>query len=145
MVYVNGGAATLHGKSLEKRGREILRAFNTHGGSYCGSCAGSFLSGRNTDQKEPPRLGYLHLFPFNTLNTGMKKERVGHVVPEESPLLRYRDFGGDQYIADIYHNNGNWLSVEEGQHLEATEILAAYDAPHQTIAWWRGGLGLQGG
>jgi D-alanyl-D-alanine carboxypeptidase (penicillin-binding protein 5/6) len=140
MIYVNGGSATVHGKSLKQTGRDALRQFYKNGGSYCGSCAGSFLSGRNTDSKLVPRLGYLHIFPFNTLNTGMKKERVGHFIPADSPLLQYRNFGNDGYVADIYHNNGNWLSVTEGDHLKHTEILATYDTPgrkpHQGAAVW---------
>jgi cyanophycinase len=140
MVYVNGGSATLHGKSLESRGRRALRQFWRNGGSYCGSCAGSFLSGKNTDSKTSPRLGYLHIFPHNTLNTGLNKTRVGHFVPQDSPLLEYRDFGGDRYVADIYHNNGNWLSVTDGDHLSDTVILATYDSPaektHRGAAIW---------
>jgi len=140
MLYVNGGGATLHGKSLELSGRQGLRQFYRAGGSYCGSCAGSFLSGRNVDAREDRRLGYLHIFPYNTSNTGLKKERVGHVIPEKSPLTRYRDFGGDRYVADIYHNNGNWLSLKEGPHLADTEILATYDTPgkrpHEGAAIW---------
>ena len=27
--------------------------------------------------------------------TGIKKTRVGHQIPDDSPLLRYRDFGDD--------------------------------------------------
>jgi cyanophycinase len=140
MIYVNGGSATLHGKSLRQAGRDAIRQFYNNGGSYCGSCAGSFLSGRNTDSRQPRRLGYLHIFPFNTLNTGLKRERVGHFIPPDSPLLQYRDFGNDGYVADIYHNNGNWLSVIEGDHLPHAEVLATYDAPdrrsHRGAAIW---------
>lgn len=133
MIYVNGGGATSHGKSLTEAGRNNLRGFYEQGGSYCGSCAGSFLSGRNVDAKTDPRLGYLHIFPHNTLNTGLKKVRVGHFIPEDSPLLKYRQFGEDQYVSDIYHNNGNWLSVTDGSHLKDTTVLATYDYPdHKT-------------
>ena len=59
MLYVNGGGATLHGKSLELSGRQVLRQFYRAGGSYCGSCAGSFLSGRNVDTREDRRLEVL--------------------------------------------------------------------------------------
>jgi glutamine amidotransferase PdxT len=128
---VNGGAATAHGKSLTKTGRDQLRQFYQAGGSYCGSCAGSFLSGRNVDTKPGPRLGYLNIFPFNTLNTGIKKTRVGHQIPDDSPLLRYRDFGGDNAVADIYHNNGNWLRVDEG--MAGVEVLARYDHPGHKV------------
>ncbi|MEO1993843.1 MAG: hypothetical protein ABGZ17_01040 [Planctomycetaceae bacterium] len=40
----------------------------------------------------------------------------------------------------IYHNNGNWLSLNEGPHLADTEILATYFAPglrpHRGAAIW---------
>ena len=129
MIYVNGGGATNHGKSLELSGRQTLRQFFNAGGSYCGSCAGSFLSGRNVDTSSNRRLGYLHIFPYNTLNTGLKKEQLDHVIPADSPLLKYRQFGTENRVEGVYHNNGNWMSLEKGEHLENTEILAIYDTP----------------
>ncbi len=133
MIYVNGGAATNHGKSLTKAGRINLRQFHSNGGAYCGSCAGSFLSGRNVDKTTAPRLGYLHIFPFNTLNTGLKKARVGHAIASDSPLLTYRSFGEDCVVDDIYHNNGNWLSVDIEEVPKGTEVLATYINPdHKT-------------
>ena len=129
MIYVNGGGATNHGKSLELSGRQTLRQFFNAGGSYCGSCAGSFFSGRNVDVSTQKRLGYLHIYPYNTLNTGLKKERLDHVIPDDSPLLRYRQFGKENRVEGVYHNNGNWMSLEKGAHLENTEVLAVYDTP----------------
>jgi len=129
MIYVNGGGATNHGKSLELNGRQTLRQFFNAGGSYCGSCAGSFLSGRNVDSSSNRRLGYLHIFPYNTLNTGLKKEQLDHVIPDDSPLLKYRQFGTENRVEGVYHNNGNWMSLEKGEHLEHTEVLAIYDTP----------------
>ncbi|MEM7557794.1 MAG: serine hydrolase, partial [Planctomycetota bacterium] len=131
MIYVNGGGATAHGKSLTKDGRNRLRQFYRLGGSYCGSCAGSFLSGRNVDAREERRLGYLHIFPYNTLNTGIKKTRVGHEIPTYSALLRYRDFGDDSAVDSVYHNNGNWLRLDE--ELSDVEVLALYDHPGHKV------------
>lgn len=140
LVYVNGGGATKHGVSLGESGRNILTQFYDNGGSYCGSCAGSFLSGLNTDKHPDPRDGYLHIFPYNTLNTGLKKARVGHSIPTSSPLLKYSDFGGDFYVADIYHNNGNWLSTKNLENMPDVEVLATYDTPdkktHEGAAIW---------
>ena len=133
MIYVNGGGATNHGKSLTVAGRETLRRFNRNGGAYCGSCAGSFLSGRNVDSRTTPRLGYLHIFPFNTMNTGLKKARIGHAIPDDSPLLTYRGFGDNQLVKYIYHNNGNWLPTHEGNHAADIEVLATYvNSGHKT-------------
>ena len=70
----------------------------------------------------------------------MKKERVGHVIPEGSPLLNYREFGDDLTVEDIHHNNGNWMRATKGDHLKDTEILALYDKPdkkvHKGAAIW---------
>jgi cyanophycinase len=140
LLYVNGGGATKHGLSLGGPGRAAVVDFYNGGGSYCGSCAGSFLSGVNTDSNSVPRDGYLHLFPYNTLNTGLKKARVGHRIPASSPLLDYRDFGGDYYVADIYHNNGNWLATSDLERMHDVEVLATYDTPtkktHEGVAIW---------
>ena len=65
MIYVHGGGATAHGRTLKLAGRRAMRTLYHNGGSYCGSCAGSFLSGRNVDSKTLPRLGYLHIYPYN--------------------------------------------------------------------------------
>ena len=140
LIYVNGGGATAHGKTLELAGRKVLRQFYNNGGSYSGSCAGSFLSGRNTNTNSMRRLGYLHIFPYNTLTSGIKKTRLGHVIPHESPLLKYDDFGGDYYVSDIYHNNGNWLSQDLLNRMKHVEVLATYDLPknkvHEGAAIW---------
>ncbi len=140
LIYVNGGGATAHGKTLESAGRKVFRQFFNNGGSYSGSCAGSFLSGRNTNTNSLRRLGYLHIFPYNTLTSGIKKTRIGHVIPHESPLLKYHDFGGDYYVADIYHNNGNWLSSGALKNMKHVEVLATYDLPknkvHDGAAIW---------
>lgn len=134
MLYVNGGGATDHGKSLTRAGRDRLRQFYRAGGSYCGSCAGSFLSGRNVDDHAQRRAGYLHIFPFNTLNTGIKKTDVQHQIPGDSPLLRYRDFGHDYAVDDVYHNNGNWLRMGGGsQGMDEVEVLAQYALPGHAI------------
>ena len=140
LIYVNGGGATAHGKSLELAGRKIFRQFFENGGSYSGSCAGSFLSGRNTNEKSELRLGYLNIFPYNTLTTGIKKTRVGHAIPNNSPLLKYRDFGGDYHVGEVFHNNGNWLSLDALRSMENVEVLATYDHPkhkvHEGAAIW---------
>ncbi|MCA9176144.1 MAG: serine hydrolase [Planctomycetales bacterium] len=133
LVYVNGGSATDHGKSLTQAGRERLRQHYRAGGSYCGSCAGSFLSGRNVDEAKAPRLGYLHLFPYNTLNTGIQKTKLRHVIPRDSALLRYREFGADFAVDDVYHNNGNWLRIDDDQPLPNVELLARYSHPGHKI------------
>ena len=134
MLYVNGGGATRHGETLTTEGLDRIREFYSGGGSYCGSCAGSFFSGRNVDTQAQPRPSYLNIFPYNTFNTGMKNVRVGHVLPKNSPLLNYRQFGADNRVDDVYHNNGNWLPREAiAGSMEDVEILALYDHPGHKV------------
>ena len=140
MLYVNGGTAMKHGLSLGEDGRQAVADFCRRGGSYCGSCAGSFLSGRNTNERAEPREGYLHLFPWNTSTTGIKDARLGHRIPKESPLLKFDDFGNDFYVERVRHNGGNWLSTKSLREMEGVEVLATYDAPerkvHEGAAIW---------
>ncbi|MCH2361589.1 MAG: serine hydrolase [Pirellulales bacterium] len=134
MLYVNGGGATRHGESLTANGLDRIREFYFNGGSYCGSCAGSFFSGRNVDSRTEPRESYLNIFPYNTFNTGMKNVRVAHVLPKGSPLLSYRQFGANNRVDDIYHNNGNWLPTETiSSSMKNVEILATYDKPGHKV------------
>ena len=48
MVYVNGGAAGNHGRSLTSTGRSRYRSFVSHGGAYVGSCAGGFFAAKGS-------------------------------------------------------------------------------------------------
>jgi len=62
------------------------------------------------------------------------------VIPHNSPLLKYRDFGGDYYVPEVYHNNGNWLSSDALKEMKHVEVLASYDLPkhkvHEGAAIW---------
>jgi len=134
MLYVNGGGATRHGESMTSNGLKRIREFYSNGGSYCGSCAGSFFSGRNVDNQTQARPSYLNIFPYNTYNTGMKNVRVGHILPDNSPLLNYRRFATDNRVSEIYHNNGNWLPRDKiSEAMKNVEILALYDHPGHKV------------
>ena len=130
MIYVCGGDSRGHGCSMRASCLENMRAFVLNGGSYVGTCAGAFFA---TSQRDM----YLHLWPGVAKQTGLSQSKTGMFVEEESPLLRYYDFGGDNYVADIRHNGGCYaLDWPQG-----TELLARFDYPQsesmhlQPSAW----------
>jgi len=142
MIYVNGGGATAHGRSLELSGRQIYRQFYRNGGSYSGSCAGSFLSGRNTDKRKERRLGYLHIFPYNTLNTGVKKTRdqlktmkdVEVLATYEHPDSRHKinkgaaiwAFKNGPSVGRVLNIGSHPEGITEGARLKLTEACFQY-------------------
>lgn len=145
MIYLNGGLATQHGRSLTEEGRERIRQYIRNGGSYLGSCAGAFITGIYCDEvEESIRKEYLGIWPGYCVTTGMVDTYTGLFVEEDSPLLRYYDFGGDMYIDSVYHNGGCYASRDENFYPKETEVLVRYDADtmklkvpaHKEIAAW---------
>lgn len=126
MIFVCGGSSKSHGKSLRPSCLDRMRVFVCNGGSYVGTCAGAFVATDGYDGIENYPY-YLGLWPATMNHTGLAGTKTGMFVEDDSPLLRYYDFGGDNYIADIRHNKGGYpASIPEG-----TEILARYDYPEK--------------
>lgn len=116
MLFVCGGKATSHAKSLRNACREKMRFFVQNGGSYVGTCAGAFFV---TSEREY----YLNLWPGKAKQTGVSQTRTGMFIDKGTPLLNYYSYGGDYYVKDIRHNGGCYaLDWPEG-----TELLARYD------------------
>lgn len=128
MIYVNGGLATQHGRSLTPEGRARVKEYIEAGGSYLGSCAGAFLCGRYMDTIEAQPREYLNIWPGYGVDTGMSGTYTGMILDKDSPLLRYGDFGGDHFVDSVYHNNGCYAVplCEPGD--AKTEVLLRYDA-----------------
>ena len=124
LLFVNGGTATSHGQSLGKTGVARMHTFVKNGGSYVGTCAGTFLAANGFDDT-PNYPWFLSVWPGVTQHTKLHNKRFGIFIGENSPLLRYYDFGGDYYVDAVRHNNGGFpLSLPDG-----TEVLARYDYP----------------
>lgn len=145
MIYVNGGLATQHGRSLGEEGRQRVRDFIAAGGSYLGSCAGAFITGIYCDEvEETVRKEYFAIWPGYCITTGMKDTYTGLFIEKDSPLLKYYDFGGDRYVDSVYHNGGCYPCRDAKYFPKGTEILARYDADtmklkvpaHKEIAAW---------
>ena len=126
-VYLNGGKALGHTRSLTAEGRERFRTFLKNGGSVVGTCAGAFMVslGAVRDTGYVPRPEYLCLWPGWTVGTGLEKSATGMTVEPGSPLLQYYDFGGDMQIDSVRHNGGCYAYMEENVP-EGTEVLLRY-------------------
>jgi hypothetical protein len=137
-IYSNGGKATLHGTSLGETGRNRVRTFYYNGGSFTGTCAGAFiasLSSGSTGTNE----SYYHIWPGRTKTTDLFDTYTGHYIESGSPLLNYYNFGGDMYIANVYHNGGCYARTTI-DYPANTEILLRYNysskAMHQEPSCW---------
>ncbi|MCK5833170.1 T9SS type A sorting domain-containing protein [bacterium] len=129
--YSNGGSATNHGNSLGEEGRNRVRSFFYNGGSYTGSCAGAFIASISY-LTSGFREAYYRIWPGRTASTGLSDSHTGHFIEPASPLLDYFDFGGDSYIANVYHNGGCYAR-EDIDFPPETEILLRYDRSGYTM------------
>ncbi|MCQ2138192.1 MAG: hypothetical protein MJY60_05755 [Bacteroidales bacterium] len=125
VIYVNGGKANSHGKSLGDIGRARVRTYVDNGGCYVGTCAGAFLAHRENDTYK-----YFNLLPKCVMNSSGLSESydAGIVISKDSPLLNYGyDFEGDFYVDSVWHNGGGYMPKS---NLPAGgELLATYDMP----------------
>ena len=130
MIYMNGGLATRHGNSLTPKGRDNIRKFIENGGSYVGSCAGMFLASNGVyeEGKEyAPNKSYLSIWPGTTHHTELNDSYTSVRLSEDSPLLKYYDFGGDLMIDSLRHSNGGYAYYGEGGIIpEGTEPLLRF-------------------
>ncbi len=131
LLHTNGGSATAHGNSLQNIGRDRIRDFYYHGGSYTGVCAGAFITSINY-QSTGTNNAYYHIFPGRTVTTGVLDTQTGHFIVPNSPLLNYYNFGNDLYIADIYHTGGTYAN-EDVDFPGNAEILLRFDKPDKTM------------
>ena len=132
MIYMNGGRAKSHGRSLTPAGRQHIRDFVANGGSYVGTCAGAFLASmKASSQKTVDYVEeYFRFYPAVAHSSGLDADSTGMRLPATSPLLKYYDFGGDNYIADVYHNGGCYLIENDPVYFApGTEVLCYYDFP----------------
>ena len=130
MIYVNGGNAAGHGRTLTEEGRKNIVKFVKEGGSYLGSCAGAYLaSAGGYGPKPKPRLTdiYLGLWPAYAHSTMLRKSRTDMLIDKKSPLWRYYDFGKDCKVAAVSHNGGCYAFHHEDKPFPSKgEVLSRY-------------------
>ena len=140
VIYVNGGLSDGHGLTMEMQGRETYRKFFANGGSYTGSCAGGYLCTAGFDRYyQGP--GYLGIWPGMADEAAITKIFPNYIIPEDSPLLKYYDFGGDFKVDSVKHWNGPFYA--QWQDVPGTEVLARNEIPgrildgHPSIIAWK--------
>lgn len=130
VIYVNGGSAATHARSLTSIGRSRIVKFVEQGGSYLGTCAGAYLAtaGSKSSGREVKNENvYLHLWEGVMHSTGLRKSHTALRLKPKNPLLRYYDFGGDMLVDSVYHNGGGYaLDDSEFSLPIGTQPLAYY-------------------
>ena len=136
VLYMNGGKAAGHGKSLGVQGRQRLKDFIENGGSYVGTCAGAYIASMGSavrDKEFQPNKTYLNIWPGTVRGTLLFKNHTSMTMEPNNPLLKYYDFGKDMKVDSIRHNGGCFAYFGEGSIIpEGTEILMRYD--YDTVA-----------
>ena len=128
-IFMNGGNAQALSRPLGERGRQIFKDFIQGGGSYVGCCAGAFFATRYKLMDEGVKdygPNYIGIWPGVVRNTNVTDKRTGVRIDPGSPLLKYYDFGGDNYVAEVYHNGGCY-GIVDTLWPAAGEVLARYD------------------
>lgn len=128
VLFVVGGNSRTHGGSLRCQTRERMRSFYYNGGSYVGTCAGAAFAsnGYNNNDNYPY---YLHLWPYSHVSPGVLNSSVGMRIMPNSPLLNYYNYGGDNLVASIRHNKGNYVDKWPA----GAEILAWNDSTSDSL------------
>ncbi|MBQ9475675.1 MAG: hypothetical protein IJU69_05430 [Bacteroidales bacterium] len=122
MLYIFGGSSGNHGTSLGETGRERVRTFYKNGGTYAGSCAGAYLAGKYASGSA---LNYFNIWTGgNMIGTGLSNSSTGAKIVSGSPLLKYYNFGGDLFVANVRHNGGGYMDTNGAP--AGTEILARF-------------------
>lgn len=113
MIYVNGGRAASHGRSMTPEGKQQMRRYIAAGGGYVGTCAGAYLASSGAGRKKKHSNEYYGLWPHSVYGTGLNRSKTDMTIERKSPLLRYFNFGGDKYIAEVRHNGGCFAKDED--------------------------------
>ncbi|MBE6197593.1 MAG: hypothetical protein E7141_02815 [Rikenellaceae bacterium] len=130
LIYVNGGKAGTHARSLTEEGRENLRKYVAAGGSYIGTCAGAYLATAGTIRSTGKVRNadvYLGVWPGYAHPTRLSKSKTAMAIERKSPLWRYFDFGKDKQVLDVRHNGGCYAYDGAEKPLpKGTEVLSRY-------------------
>lgn len=109
MIYVCGGSAVKHARSMGDKAADNIRKYVANGGSYLGTCAGAFIASKGAmDHKGKIHNGdiYWDLWHGFAHRSRLTKSSAAMILERRSPLLRYFDFGGDKKIDSVRHNGG---------------------------------------
>jgi len=113
MIYVNGGRAGSHGRSMTPEGKAQMLRYVAAGGGYVGTCAGAYIASSGSGKKLRFAKEYYGMWPYCVYGTRLSKSKTDMSVERKSPLLRYFDFGGDKRVNDVFHNGGCYTKDED--------------------------------
>ena len=121
MMYSYGGSAGSHADAIGVKAQGNVSTFYANGGSYTGSCAGTFLSA-----------GQYHLFDNGSVvGSGMNLGGTYHTDIQMVPGTRFMELGGLNDIDTIRyvrHNGGPALNESPERYQPGTEVLARYSS-----------------
>jgi hypothetical protein len=110
MIIYTGGGCGDHAGAVGATGIKNVQDFFNNGGSYVGTCNGNYMAWSWAYK----------LWPGQIKTDGYEGQVEG-VIPDDSPLLKYYDFGGDHLISSgLMHFKGGY---ETGTLPEGTEVL----------------------
>ena len=134
MIFFNGGLAASHLKSMEPSSRANICNYVAAGGSTMGTCAGAFMTSKGSyTHGLGVRHGdtYLGLWPDVVYRTELFRARTAMKLGQECPLNRYFDFGTEQVVKDVFHNNGCYAEPDNFKNLpQGVEALSYYVYPY---------------
>lgn len=108
MMMWTGGGYGDHAGPVGATGIKNVQDFFNNGGSYSGSCNGNYMAWNWAYKLWP---GQIQTDGFEGLVDG--------TLPDNSPLLKYFDFGGDHLISGLEHYSGGF---ETGTLPAGTEV-----------------------
>ncbi len=121
MFYSFGGHSGPHGTTLGTSGRENVNTFYANGGSFVGSCAGAYLSGKYANGKLS---SYYNIWKGGN----MKATGVGNSSIEIEIMSDiFQEYYGPKcsaIVTDVRHNGGGYMDVNRAP--EGTEILGRF-------------------
>jgi hypothetical protein len=108
LIYTGGGYGE-HASAVGDQGIKNVQDFFYNGGSYTGSCHGNYLAWS---------WGY-NFWP-GEMNVDGYEGIVDGVIPNDSPILKYDDFGGDHLLEGLEHYRGGYAT---GTLPAGTEVI----------------------
>jgi hypothetical protein len=110
MIIYTGGGYGDHATAVGATGIKNVQDFFYNGGSYVGTCNGNYMA-----------WNWAYKFWPGQIKVDGYEGQVDGVIPDDSPLLKYYDFGGDHLISSgLMHYKGGY---ETGTLPAGTEVL----------------------
>ena len=110
MIIYTGGGYGDHAGPVGATGIKNVQDFFYNGGSYVGTCNGNYMA-----------WNWAYKFWPGQIKVDSYEGQVDGVIPDDSPLLKYYDFGGDHLISSgLMHYKGGY---ETGTLPAGTEVL----------------------